>query len=201
MNSPITITEVIGRSEQGMTRPFLCEGDDWMTYYVKGSYAGKNSLCCEWGENIEHRTPNIEHRSEEKRSLAEAVWIPGSRQISRQSVARVVVEDRDMNHVMVSRFGGDSGRKWGIPTEIPTKWRDFALVERGEAESRQLSRHHVQFGRKKDHGMGRPFRARNPVGDGTQGVAVGCRMVPRWGVYNSQGFLVSQNQIKRKLNP
>lgn len=51
MNEPITITEVIGRSEQGMTRPFLCEGDDWMTYYVKGSYAGKNSLCCEWVAN------------------------------------------------------------------------------------------------------------------------------------------------------
>ena len=31
-----------------MTRTFLCEGDDWMTYYVKGSYAGKNSRCCEW---------------------------------------------------------------------------------------------------------------------------------------------------------
>lgn len=51
MNSPITITEVIGRSEQGMTRPFLCHADDWATYYVKGAYAGKNSLCCEWVAN------------------------------------------------------------------------------------------------------------------------------------------------------
>lgn len=133
--------------------------------------------------------------------LAEAVRIPGSRQISRQSVARKVVGYRDMNRDMVSRFGGDSGRKWGIPTEIPAKWRDFALLERGEAESRQFSRHHGRSGRKKAHSLGRPFRARNPVGDGTQGVAVGCRMVPRWGVYNSQGFLVSQNQIKRRLNP
>jgi hypothetical protein len=48
MNPPITITEVIGRSEQGATRPFLCHADDWMAYYVKGAYAGKNSLCCEW---------------------------------------------------------------------------------------------------------------------------------------------------------
>lgn len=48
MNPPITINEVIGRSEQGMTRPFLCHADDWMTYYVKGAYAGKKSLCCEW---------------------------------------------------------------------------------------------------------------------------------------------------------
>jgi hypothetical protein len=48
MNPPITITEVIGRSEQGMTRPFLCHADDWTAYYVKGAYAGINSLCCEW---------------------------------------------------------------------------------------------------------------------------------------------------------
>lgn len=48
MIEPITITEVIGRSEQGATRPFLCHAENWMTYYVKGAYAGKNSLCCEW---------------------------------------------------------------------------------------------------------------------------------------------------------
>jgi len=47
MNSPITITEVIGRSEQGMTRPFVCTAD-FFTCYVKGAYAGRNSLCCEW---------------------------------------------------------------------------------------------------------------------------------------------------------
>jgi hypothetical protein len=66
------------------------------------------------GENIEHRTLNIERRSEEKRSLAEAV-----------------------------------------------------------------------------RRMGRHFRAWNPVGEGTQGAALGCRMMPRWGGYNSQGYLVS----------
>lgn len=52
MNPPITITEVIGRSEQGATRPFFCSADTGMgyrmTYCVKGAYAGKNSLCCEW---------------------------------------------------------------------------------------------------------------------------------------------------------
>jgi len=48
MNTPITITEILGRAEQGMTRPFVCRGDDWMTYYVKGAYAGLRSLCCEW---------------------------------------------------------------------------------------------------------------------------------------------------------
>ncbi len=48
MISAITITEVLGRSEQGMTLPFLCRGDDGRLYYVKGRYAGQRSLCCEW---------------------------------------------------------------------------------------------------------------------------------------------------------
>lgn len=52
MNSPITISEVIGRSVQGMTRPFYCGADSGLgykqIYCVKGAYAGKDSLCCEW---------------------------------------------------------------------------------------------------------------------------------------------------------
>ena len=44
----ITITEILGRSEQGMTRPFLCRADDGRLHYVKGRYAGQRSLCCEW---------------------------------------------------------------------------------------------------------------------------------------------------------
>jgi hypothetical protein len=113
MNEPITV--VIGHAIQGMTKPFFRKAG-FFDYDVKGAYAGLDSLCCEWGENIELRTSNIERRSEEKRSLAEAVWIFGSRQISRQSVARESVGYRDI----VSRFGGDSGRKWGIATEIRT---------------------------------------------------------------------------------
>lgn len=48
----MTITEILGRSEQGTTRPFVCRGDSWGTYYVKGAFAGKRSLCCEW---VAHR--------------------------------------------------------------------------------------------------------------------------------------------------
>ena len=51
MSAPITITEVLGRAEQGMTRPFVCRGDDLMTCFVKGAYAGQRSLCCEWVAN------------------------------------------------------------------------------------------------------------------------------------------------------
>lgn len=48
MSDPILIIEVLGRSEQGATRPFLCRGEDKQLYYVKGRYAGLRSLCCEW---------------------------------------------------------------------------------------------------------------------------------------------------------
>lgn len=51
MTSLVTITEIIGRAHQGITRPFICRGDDSFTYYVKGAYAGQRSLCCEWMAN------------------------------------------------------------------------------------------------------------------------------------------------------
>lgn len=44
----ITITQIFNRSVQGMTRPFFCGAEDGMDYYVKGAYAGRRSLCCEW---------------------------------------------------------------------------------------------------------------------------------------------------------
>lgn len=42
------ITEIISRSDQGRTQPFLCRGDDGVEYFVKGRHAGLRSLCCEW---------------------------------------------------------------------------------------------------------------------------------------------------------
>lgn len=44
----IQITEIIGRSEQGVTKPFICRGEDGMIYFVKGRGAGRRSLLCEW---------------------------------------------------------------------------------------------------------------------------------------------------------
>ncbi|MEO5558847.1 MAG: HipA family kinase [Dokdonella sp.] len=46
--SPLQITEILRRSEQGVTRPFLCRCEDDRLYYVKGSGAGPRSLLCEW---------------------------------------------------------------------------------------------------------------------------------------------------------
>jgi hypothetical protein len=44
----ITIDQIRGRAEQGVTRPFLCRGEDERWYYVKGRGAGLRSLLCEW---------------------------------------------------------------------------------------------------------------------------------------------------------
>lgn len=45
---PLQIEEIIERSEQGMTKPFLCRCEDGNLYYVKGNGAGRHSLLCEW---------------------------------------------------------------------------------------------------------------------------------------------------------
>lgn len=44
----VEIVEIIGRSEQGITKPFICRGDDDQIYFVKGRGAGNRSLICEW---------------------------------------------------------------------------------------------------------------------------------------------------------
>ena len=88
--------------------------------YVHGAVIAPEGVAAE-REALRTLTPALSHgEKEEDGRLAEAVRIFGSRQISRQSVARKVVGYRDMNRDIVSRFGGDSGRKWGIATEIPT---------------------------------------------------------------------------------
>lgn len=48
IREPLQITEILERSEQGMTKPFLCRCDDGKLYYVKGRGAGRRSLLCEW---------------------------------------------------------------------------------------------------------------------------------------------------------
>jgi hypothetical protein len=44
----VEIIEVIRRSAQGMTQPFICRGDNGRVYFVKGKGAGRRSLVCEW---------------------------------------------------------------------------------------------------------------------------------------------------------
>lgn len=50
MIDPVTITKVLGRSGRGMTRAFPGVAE-FAENYVKGAYAGMNSLCCEWVAN------------------------------------------------------------------------------------------------------------------------------------------------------
>lgn len=44
----VNIVEIIGRSKQGITLPFVCRGDDGLLYYVKGKGAGFRALVAEW---------------------------------------------------------------------------------------------------------------------------------------------------------
>lgn len=44
----VTIVQVKRRAVQGVTRPFLCAGDDGKWYWAKGTAAGKGALCREW---------------------------------------------------------------------------------------------------------------------------------------------------------
>ena len=44
----VEIVEILGRSQQGVTRPFICRGEDDNTYFVKGAGAGRRSQVCEW---------------------------------------------------------------------------------------------------------------------------------------------------------
>ena len=44
----VQIVEVLRRSEQGVTRPFICRGDDDDVYFVKGVGAGRRSQIAEW---------------------------------------------------------------------------------------------------------------------------------------------------------
>jgi hypothetical protein len=44
----VEIVEIIGRSEQGVTKPFICRADDDQVYFVKGRGAGMRGLICEW---------------------------------------------------------------------------------------------------------------------------------------------------------
>ncbi len=93
-------------------------------------------------EKIEHRTPNIERRSEENGRLAEAV--------------------RRLNPKLPESAVEEVRRRVAMPGRVL---------------------HGVT---KPVHRMGRPFRAWKPVDDGTQGDALGCRMVPRWGGRSAQ---------------
>ncbi|PYE31417.1 hypothetical protein C8J37_11133 [Rhizobium sp. PP-WC-1G-195] len=44
----IEIDEVLRRSEQGVTQPYICRGSDGKLYFVKGKGAGYDSLVKEW---------------------------------------------------------------------------------------------------------------------------------------------------------
>jgi hypothetical protein len=44
----VNIVEILDRSSQGMTRPFLCKDEQGRLFYVKGGNADRRSLIAEW---------------------------------------------------------------------------------------------------------------------------------------------------------
>lgn len=48
MSSPLQIIEILGPSEQGTSRPYLCRAEDGATYYVKGRQTNRSSQWNEW---------------------------------------------------------------------------------------------------------------------------------------------------------
>ena len=44
----LQVAEVLGRSEQGRTQPYICRGDDGEIYFVKGRSATRRGLINEW---------------------------------------------------------------------------------------------------------------------------------------------------------
>lgn len=44
----IQIVEILGRSIQGITKPFYCRCEDGQAYFVKGNGAGKQGLIAEY---------------------------------------------------------------------------------------------------------------------------------------------------------
>lgn len=44
----VQINEILGRSTQGLTEPFICRADNNETYFVKGIGAGRRDQICEW---------------------------------------------------------------------------------------------------------------------------------------------------------
>lgn len=46
--APVEIVEILGRSDQGLARPYVCRGEDGLVYYVKHRQSGRHSLWAEW---------------------------------------------------------------------------------------------------------------------------------------------------------
>ena len=46
--NPISVVEILGPAEQGVSRPYRCRGEDGLLYYVKGRQTDRHSLWSEW---------------------------------------------------------------------------------------------------------------------------------------------------------
>jgi hypothetical protein len=156
--------------------------------YVHGAVIAPEGVAAE-REALRTLAPALSHgEKEEDGRLGEAVRIFGSRQISRQSVAREVVGYRDSPKMLKPPWWAASLLLQHMVDEL-TEGRTLTESDKVEFRTHGSYRLRKSATRVTKPGprMCRPFRAWNPVGDGTQGAALGCRMVPRWGVGEERG--------------
>lgn len=94
----VTIEEVLGRAQQGITEPFICRGDDGSLYFVKGKGAGRRSQICEWVAAklaTEFGLPIAEYAlAEVPDELVEADAFPGISQLG----SGIVFASRELPH-------------------------------------------------------------------------------------------------------
>lgn len=75
----IEIIEIIRRSTQGATEPFICRGDNGKIYFVKGKGAGRRSLIAEWIAGHLALELGIPIAPFVLVSIPEELFVPGSR--------------------------------------------------------------------------------------------------------------------------
>lgn len=94
----VIIEEVLGRSKQGVTEPFICRGDDGAIYFVKGRGAGRRSQVCEWVAAqlaTELALPIAEYTlAEVPEELVEVAAFPDIQQLG----AGIVFASRELHH-------------------------------------------------------------------------------------------------------
>ncbi|ROO27575.1 HipA family kinase [Salinisphaera japonica] len=115
----LEITEVRRRSEHGMTRPFICRGDDGAVYFVKGRDAGKAALIREWICGCLGRTLGLPIAS------FDIAWVPGE---LIAGPASLELDDLGDGPVFASRERRVSELTLQSAAEIPPALRRDVLV-------------------------------------------------------------------------
>lgn len=100
MSKPtVVIEEIMGRARQGITKPFICRGDDGHVHYVKGQVAGRRSLVCEWVAAQLATSFGLPIADYALAEVPAELIIPGQKPDLSQLGAGIVFASRELPHV------------------------------------------------------------------------------------------------------